>query len=261
MIFVNPRTGRRNRQCDRSIDDEMKKIIQNAVAFVAITVLTGCASTRTYFVDRGRDATDIFSVATGVGAGGKVRVGPVHVGLAIIRDTVGWRGGNAFLAPLWGPGHVDLIETDTTWSYEEIAGCGYDRDKDFYAIGTIPLIAPLVCQDSRIDEIPPPCLHSYYTQIEVAGGLLGTVRVGCNPGELLDFLLGWFGVDVYNDDSVTRERLSVTRERLRVEWRAKQKQKEKQLLDRFDGANREELYKRERQRLKEESNTPSEATQ
>ena len=39
-----------------------------------------------------------------------------------------------------------------------------------------------------------------WTQIEVAAGLLGGVRLGFNPGELLDLLLGFFGVDLYDDD-------------------------------------------------------------
>jgi len=42
----------------------------------------------------------------------------------------------------------------------------------------------------------------YYSQIEVAAGILLTVRVGVNPGEFLDFLLGWTGIDIYGDDSL-----------------------------------------------------------
>jgi len=40
----------------------------------------------------------------------------------------------------------------------------------------------------------------HYTQVEVAGGFLFTVRAGCNLGELLDFLVGWCGADLYGDD-------------------------------------------------------------
>jgi hypothetical protein len=42
---------------------------------------------------------------------------------------------------------------------------------------------------------------AYYSQIEVVAGLLFTVRAGVNPGELLDFLLGWTTLDIYGDDS------------------------------------------------------------
>jgi hypothetical protein len=40
----------------------------------------------------------------------------------------------------------------------------------------------------------------YYTQIEAAAGLWYTVRLGFNPGELLDFLLGWTTIDILSDD-------------------------------------------------------------
>ena len=41
----------------------------------------------------------------------------------------------------------------------------------------------------------------HYTQVEVVAGLLFSVRAGVNPGELLDFLLGWAGIDIYGDDT------------------------------------------------------------
>jgi hypothetical protein len=53
------------------------------------------------------------------------------------------------------------------------------------------------------DEPPhDPEYHSnqYYTQIEVVGGFIGTLRVGINPGEMADLLLGIFGLDIYKDD-------------------------------------------------------------
>ncbi len=40
----------------------------------------------------------------------------------------------------------------------------------------------------------------YYTQCEVCLGVLRGVRLGVNPGELLDFLLGWTTLDTFNDD-------------------------------------------------------------
>ena len=38
------------------------------------------------------------------------------------------------------------------------------------------------------------------TQLELALGLGGSLRLGLNPGELLDFLLGWLTIDLYDDD-------------------------------------------------------------
>jgi hypothetical protein len=40
----------------------------------------------------------------------------------------------------------------------------------------------------------------YYTQIEAALGVGGTIRIGMNAGEIMDFLFGWVGVDIMHDD-------------------------------------------------------------
>jgi hypothetical protein len=49
------------------------------------------------------------------------------------------------------------------------------------------------------------CPPSYFTQIEVTAGLGGGSRLGFNPGELLDFILGWVGFDIYGDDLASRQ--------------------------------------------------------
>ena len=36
--------------------------------------------------------------------------------------------------------------------------------------------------------------------MEVAAGLVGGIRLGFNPGELLDFIMGFLGLDLYGDD-------------------------------------------------------------
>lgn len=46
---------------------------------------------------------------------------------------------------------------------------------------------------------------SYFTQIEINAGLFFAVKIGFNPGELLDFLLGLFTVDIYGDDAPFRD--------------------------------------------------------
>jgi hypothetical protein len=38
------------------------------------------------------------------------------------------------------------------------------------------------------------------TQIEFQVGLFFMPRVGFNPGEALDFLFGWFNLDLFGDD-------------------------------------------------------------
>ena len=39
-----------------------------------------------------------------------------------------------------------------------------------------------------------------FTQFTVSAGLLGSLRLGLNPGEFVDFILGFFGADIYSDD-------------------------------------------------------------
>jgi len=55
-----------------------------------------------------------------------------------------------------------------------------------------------------LPDTPKDASAAYFTQIEVAAGVIVGVRIGFNPGELLDFIFGWFGIDIYNDDSESR---------------------------------------------------------
>jgi len=51
--------------------------------------------------------------------------------------------------------------------------------------------------------LPVACIGAtapHYTHVELAGGFLFTLRAGFNIGELLDFLAGWGGADLYGDD-------------------------------------------------------------
>ncbi len=47
----------------------------------------------------------------------------------------------------------------------------------------------------------------YLTQVKIVPGLGVSIRLGCNPDELLDFGLGWFGIDSYRDD-ISKENIS-----------------------------------------------------
>ena len=48
-----------------------------------------------------------------------------------------------------------------------------------------------------LELVPDP---SYYNQIEAVIGVGPSLRLGFNPGELLDFILGWTTIDIYKDD-------------------------------------------------------------
>lgn len=75
------------------------------------------------------------------------------------------------------------------------------RNKEFRALapfGTEKAAhrARSLARDEDVDWAPP----AYFTQLEVSLGLYGGVRLGINPGELLDLLLGLFTIDLYSDD-------------------------------------------------------------
>ncbi len=55
------------------------------------------------------------------------------------------------------------------------------------------------------DDGPCPLFHPYFAQLEVEGGFLFTFKVGFNVGEFADFILGWFGIDFFDDDMSRRK--------------------------------------------------------
>ena len=176
----------------------MKKIIQAVTAVVVIASMTGCATP--CMTDRRRDAADIITAGVGMGIGAKARVGPVHAGLLADVPGIGLRGGS------FGENHVFLFPDSFDLELLAFGLEEYDsfatpaRGKDFEAGSVFPFfnVARLNgIQGGKTVATPVPY---YYSQIEVVVGLGLSVRLGFNPGELLDFLLGWFGIDIYNDD-------------------------------------------------------------
>jgi len=185
------------------------------IAFSCLCALTsGCATG--YLADRGRDGADIFTASVGVGGGAKARVGPVRVGAFFAKEKAGFRGGD-FLKngemkgiPFdWFPGTVDIDATiSSVEAFRPLPDTlAASRGKQYFAQGLLGLSLsswPAIMDDPEKNyawtaktwqqHLP------YYTQIEVAVGLGGTLRMGFNPGELVDFILGWFGIDIFGDD-------------------------------------------------------------
>lgn len=190
----------------------MKKLIQIAVLLPLAILVTGCASP--YMLDRGRDAADIFTGTIGKGAGVKARLGIIGTGLFVNRDIAGLRGGTRFRikhATKWDP-HVTQFKpyardyTSIIPDLSSMVPFFVDdqffleadtelRHKDYSAVGILPLISWVEYPSGSAATVWP-----YNTQMEAAIGLGGTLRLGFNPGELLDFILGWGTIDIYNDD-------------------------------------------------------------
>lgn len=180
----------------------MKTIIRIGFCLLALVTLSGCASSGAYFSDRGRDAMDVFTVTVGVGVGVKARVGPIQEGLLLQQDLIGMRGGTLlsgydsdlnldFLLPL------PLIPV-VSWSssgLSSISGC-----ESFLNERISPRRKEVDAVASWFLAIPERKNPAFYTQIDVVIGLGPSLRLGFNPGELLDFFLGWFNLDIYDDD-------------------------------------------------------------
>ncbi len=173
------------------------------IVFCLVAFLPGCAESR-YFVDRTRDAGDIVSLTAGVGLGAKARTGPIHIGLLWYQGTLGYSYGWVD----WG-NEMDFDWTAGTFEFSDL---GSDRGKEYGASGGIPTFL----SDSRATAFPflsaidnsivykeshrDPLFDPFYSQIEICGGMVGCMRLGVNPGELADFVIGWFGVDFFDDD-------------------------------------------------------------
>jgi len=160
---------------------------------MVVATLTGCASTKAYFVDRDRDAADIFTATVGVGGGAKAQIGPLNLGLPFCASwgETGLRGGMLVSSP-------DDYFGDDGWLL-------------FFGAEEFDLRSDLRGKSISFGTIgpEPPRTHgnpAKFTQIEVVVGLGGTIRLGFNPGELLDFILGWTTIDIYKDDLESRKR-------------------------------------------------------
>ena len=182
---------------------KIRRAVGFAVLLVATAGLAGCSTA--YWSDRGRDAADIFTATVGVGFGARARVGPLHAGLFYGGDKAGLRGGELRSYSLRGDDWFSVATMECTVFSAEHFGYAEARGKDYGAFG-YPLVS-FVC-DPKSNDFPPRisitsrngALHPYYTQIEIEAGLFGGIRLGFNPGELLDFILGWTTIDIFKDD-------------------------------------------------------------
>ncbi len=212
----------------------MKPRLCILVALALLPFVGGCA-TSNYGANRGWDAADIFTFTLGAGSGVKARVGPIQPAIFQNADMVGLRCGQwladgnltavnndasgplpVITRPNYGDavvGHVFTTGSYTVDEYRtrdivphsrphwthwdsafghEIFSHGPDsvshaRGKDILAMSPFPFYS---------NGSPAP----YYTQIELAVGLGLALRIGLNIGELVDFILGFSGADLYGDD-------------------------------------------------------------
>lgn len=188
----------------------MKRLIQFTILLAIVLGVTGCATP--YMIDRRRDAADIFTATVGTGAGVKARAGVFQVGLLANHDATGLRGGTVGYWEWKTPDLIDpvsdfdfLVVPLYSFGVESFHPESYgvvERSKGFDTEKWLPILTmPMsdVCSLSAPGQVP------HYLQCELVAGVGVTIRLGFNPGELLDFILGWTTIDIFNDDLEARK--------------------------------------------------------
>jgi hypothetical protein len=181
--------------------------VQAVVAAMVLAGVTGCASSRAYFIDRGRDAADVLTISVGAGLGARARIGPIETGAFLGSDKAGLRGGEIGAYTWEEFGMMSAAAGDAlVLSFEEYnpdlgADTTAEQRGKFYSAEGVCLVSLLEDGDRRSWRV-----HPYYTQVEAQVGVLGSLRLGVNPGELVDFIFGWCGLDIFRDDVEARKR-------------------------------------------------------
>ena len=152
-----------------------------------------------------RDAGDIFTATILKGGIAKARMGPLRTGVFFGEDIAGLRAGEIYFPSdfqSWKQNYDDCV-LDMSEEVFEPGGLQIAKKRgklfrtaNLYRSPYFPFFAIPV----KNPEITLPQKIPYYTQIEVAAGLYRGIRLGINPGEILDFILGWTTIDIFDDD-------------------------------------------------------------
>lgn len=185
----------------------MKGLFRECAVAVAVAGLAGSGCASRYWADRGRDAQDVLTCAVGLGLGAKARVGPVQAPLIVQSDYAGLRCGEWFASPM----------RDDFWTYVSEAGHVVDQplplyERDYHILYSgYEVFDPggaAAVRHKRQESLGislatvdrDPRNWAFYTHVECVAGAVVSVRLGVNPGELADLLLGFTGLDVMGDD-------------------------------------------------------------
>ena len=182
-----------------------------------VLALLGCSCTPAYWADRRRDAADVFTATAGVGFGVKVQAGAVEVApLYFYMPMAGWHGGEWYE---YRDSGFHSSEGNTPVFPFPFLYCegmfpsdrAAVRGKAYSSFGMICFSVPIryvsgccLCVPREPEEDEPYPFYKF-TDINVVAALGLGMRVGFNPGELADFLLGFTTLDFYGDDIGLRE--------------------------------------------------------
>ena len=164
--------------------------------------MVGCASTTAYLGDRGRDARDMVNLGVELGSVGvSAQVGPLMTGAIYTdpgKDANGWGLANR------GLGRYEYGE----WQAVVI---GYKAIGSKAARGRECGTRQIACVADGTDPLGwnTPCYYAL-GNVDARVGLGLGIHAGIHLGEIVDFLLGWFGADIMGDD-VALQKLKETK--------------------------------------------------
>ncbi len=187
-----------------------------ALAGLAL-LLGGCAN---YWSARGRDTADLATLTLTTGAGLKLQAGPLQISpVALIADVTGLRGGEWFPPQLAEEQTVFPMDLGVLWWTSAIMVLpdiprAEERGKEYCAFpagaktdglfdrhaGSVPFVSIPRATWSEEKVKLSRVSAAYWGQVELALALGGGIRVGTNPLEWADFLVGWCGLDLLGDD-------------------------------------------------------------
>lgn len=162
-----------------------------------LLLLSACTS----LSSRAADFADCWRAEAHLGLGAWAQAGPVaHAGMGMPEGLLlgmslgGWRYGY----------DLPRIEGHTDFPTEVYGIIGHasslpGSDQEEMAHTCFILLPPILGLEGP---------HSYWlhdADVEVGGGFVLCFTLGFSPGEFLDFLLGWFGIDLAGDDGDGRE--------------------------------------------------------
>jgi hypothetical protein len=177
---------------EKGVEYFVKSVIPKTGILVVLVcyLITGCS----YLKSRGRDFTDIVTLS------GEGYCANVSCQIAFLPFGAGWAEGKGFGSRIGHLGSYEYKEINVLTYTERTFGPDNLPRGKAYKMKGFWFVIPLY----YINFIPSFIKHkgslASQCQIEVAAGLGAGLRAGVNPGEALDFLLGFFTVDIFKDD-------------------------------------------------------------
>jgi len=159
------------------------------LVLILLPIITSCA----YMHDRGRDACDMVTLSgEALSVNAAVQIGPAVIGIGGVEGKgFGLRSGAVGIYRTEEDNHI-LGGSRTLVPNQQ----GRERDKGYeYYYGWYPW-GDKNSYRCRFEE------GEWYNawQVEATLGLGAGVRAGVNLAEIFDFILGWTGLDICEDD-------------------------------------------------------------